>query len=322
MSYALVTGFTQADIDAAKAAAGPYGTVEFPPGSWSVSGLAHDVQGQVWKLTKGSTITRSGPGNLINCTGLDGKIVGGVWDGARDSGLMGGTNASGICGSVDFTLEDLRIQNVLHYGTYFLDGKFRATRVRTANTGYSGAMWQSSLFRSPGPLFEDCEIDRTAGYVAAGGIVISSSGSSSNVVVSPVVRDCKITLPQVPSVAAGASTYADAVCVEMRGASGGKIRGCTTTYGLIGISLVASTGSIAAENLSAAAFDYGLELAGGSTGNVLSANVVTYVNGDPAQSRGVSCSDASNGNRIADTVFLGCPVTVRMNTDSASNTVA
>lgn len=321
MNRVYVSGYDQDNIELAKEQAGEYGTVVFPPGEWLVDDLTFSVIGQTWELTPASIIKRAGAGNLLLCT-VPGKINGGVWDGSRDLGLMGNPNASGICGLVDFVLKDMTIQNVLHWGSFFMDGKLQYSRLKTKNTGFAGILWQSEAFRSQGPLVEDCEIDRTQGYTASGGIIIMRLGATTNFVVSPTVRDCKVTMPQIPSVAEAQVKYQDAVCIELRGTSGGKISGCTTTYGKIGLSFVGTSGGNMIGNLAAAQFYYGLELAGGSNANVLSANAVTYANAVPSMSRGVSCSDASNGNRIADTIFLGCSTNVGMNADSNTNVVA
>lgn len=326
MTDITVSAFTQQAIEDAAFLAGANGRVFFPNGEYDVEDLETIHDGQTWIFGRSAKVNRLGGSNILTVRHAALELVGGIFDGGPDS------EKNGISVSADLGLRATRtiVVNAGNYGFAVFGGECVLRDCKAINSGRNGIFWKSEQFRSSGPLIENCEVLRTLPfYKSSGGIIVITEGNASQgkrVISAPKIIGCKVTLPQTPNLAAAQGAHADAVCIELRGASTGVAAYNTTTYGHIGVSFVDCQNSKMIGNDASSQFQYGLELAGGSTWNILSANSVKYVNGQAANaaapSRAVSISEASNDNRIVTTTVLGCSTGVVWNGDCLRNAVS
>lgn len=326
MSDVSVSAYTQQAIQDAISSAGDGGRVFFPNGEYDVENLATIYPNQTWCFGRNAKINRLGGSNILTVSHAALEIIGGVFEGGPSS------EQNGISVSTDLGLKasGVTVLNAGNYGIAVFGGVTILRDCYVGNSGRNGIFWKSEQFRSPGPLIENCEVLRTlASYKSAGGIIVITEGNApqgQRVISAPKIVGNKVTLPQTPNLAASQGSHADAVCIELRGASTGVVAYNTTTYGHIGVSFVGCQNSKMIGNDASSNFQYGLELAGGSTWNIASANSVKYVNGQGANSsapsRAVSISQASTDNRLATTTFLACSTGIAGEPDCVRNIIS
>lgn len=221
----IVSGTTQADIEAAITAAGPYGTVEFPGVAFDVDGLTASEYGQTWRLRPDTvlkrTATTSGPAVNIPSNGSL-TLIGGVYDGNRANNP---NNPTGVIEAWDGAALKMRgdfvVKNAPYVGVWGRDGKWDIRDGKISDTKYWGIYWASIALdngqRRKAPKIVGVTIDRSMNAIASGmGGGININGGPTNVIKecqNAELNDNTVILPLCTSVALRDTSY-DSVAVE------------------------------------------------------------------------------------------------------------
>ncbi|MEJ1928845.1 hypothetical protein WDZ92_01040 [Nostoc sp. NIES-2111] len=223
-----VLGTTQADIEAARDACGPYGVLKFPGGVFEVDGLtAGDAGslGQVWMLRPDTVLKRSPTTTkAVVSVPANGslELVGGIYDGNRannphvPTGAIEANDGAHLKMSGDFLVRDAP-----YVGIWGRDGLWDIRDGRVVNTGYWGIYWAAITLiggqRRKAPKIRNVQIDRSMVPIASGmGGGININGGPTNVIKEcrdAEVNDCTISLPLCSTIALRNAAY-DAVAVE------------------------------------------------------------------------------------------------------------
>jgi len=262
----------------------PKGT--YPTGALTVDGAMH------LELLKGATLKAKSTlnGNLIAVAGSNVRISGpGTIDGNR-ANVTASTGIGVSTGSSDVTIEDLTITSCKGRGIYASDNCPRLIVRRNYITDVSsdGAFLQLATNQSVhGVRVEDNVVDRSAeaaATIAGEGLKIWG-GTSSNVLIGPVIRGNRVRYP--------ASTTTGTLCIEIWFSKNASVSGNVAIGGTYGISHAQVHDSVITNSVCQGQSFIGLELAGSQR------NVVNGVFCDGAQigaNIGISISAASGVN--------------------------
>lgn len=318
-----VAGFAQADIEAARDAAGVGGTVFFPAGTYPVADLVANVQGQTWVLDRSATILRTGGGPLLSLQASGLRLRGGTWDGGRTPSDL----SNGFDGFFSPDAEDLTLQNISGWGMCLQGGVLVLRNCLLRNIGYAAILWLAPGWVCQGPVIEGCTIDRSIGFVSQGGIHIrSAEAPGAGWVQAPRIVNTNVILPVCPNVAqiAAGAPFKNAVGIEVWSGLGAIISGCQVAGGKIGTSFGNCRNSKVLGCDVGSAFQYGIEVAGlgagaGSLWCVVEGNSVNSVSGQgtgaSAPSRAVSISGASLNTKVIGNSLYWSTYGVGINSD-------
>ncbi|WP_377299616.1 hypothetical protein [Rhizobium sp. SGZ-381] len=312
---------TQAALEQAMDDAGAGGTIFVPAGTYNVTGFASRAHYQTLIFQAGAKLFRTGGMHVVNVTHAGTRIFGGEFDGNKQAGdpLFRAIAASPNCG---IEIHDAVIKNIAGYGVGAVDGRFIVKGCTFTAIGYISIFFQSELFRAVEPIvIEDNIVTNTgADYQDYGGIIVKTNNTIGNFLVSPILRNNRVTLP-VPANTTEASTkYPNSVCIELRGSSVGVVADNTVNGGVIGVSIAKSNHAKVYANHAVSCFYYGLEAADTNDRTQFFVNTVTGSNGLAGSSCGASISNNSNNTTLVGNLMYGNLQRIRITGDCSGTT--
>jgi nitrous oxidase accessory protein NosD len=276
-------------LHAARDAAGTWGTVYVPPGTYRFSGLSLNVQGQNWILARGAILKqKNGAISDSSISAADVVMEGGEWDGNRSAVSAAGSGLWMTSAAVRSQVRNMRIHNTLN-------------RCIETNADYT-VVADCEIYDSDGPGIvaqTNCDfIQITGNYVHdfPSGIPIAVKGETPNFARGVRISDNHVEPANDVQ-----------ICIEVFGLSQHSIISGNMTYrGSMGVSVDASDWTVVSGNSFRHPDFNGVELAGTRyctvTGN-------TTEGGGAGTDNGVSISSPSTSssfNTITGNTFTGC----------------
>lgn len=294
----VIEGFDMTAINTAKNAAGDGGKLFFPAGAYTIDGLTANFDDQEWRFEKGAILTRSASSlaHGINVTG-NGLTLKGDFVLDMNRALNSALDWYGIHAQPAYlTIEgDWEVKNCPAVGINCHEEKLRIKGGTISNTGYMCLYWVTTANTNrEAPTIEGLTVDRRTGWVASGGIIING-GPGGTQCFGADVRNCKVYMPPLLTVAARDAAY-DSVAIEINRCQQARADSNFVNGGRIGVSFAECDASTMIGNVGTLLGDYMCEFGGcnfctmqGNTGSGTGPSVAHY---------GISISGNSPGGNI------------------------
>lgn len=297
-----VTGFTTADIHAARDLAGPYGTLKFPNGVYDCDGIIANQPFQTWEFERAAKLLRS-PTSIQSVLNVyeSLSLVGGIIDGNRANNTAPGCGIASFVHDFELSLVRTVVQNTNYYGIAVDDCALFMDRCTVKDTSATGLIWRTHVPRV-GPQLYRTVFDRShenPATMLSGGAFMQGIPENSYSVMRPRIVDCDFMLPYTMGYDTGGLCIFDG--------SRGYVSGCNFSGGRIQLSLkTCESIDIGPNNKFAAAGDYAIEAVScndmGIRGNMMT--------GAGPSKYGIELNSCTGKTRVFDNVIRGFSVPI------------